>query len=129
MKTKKKEPATVDVRKDPMIRFIDMPGKKVMVIDLINFLTEEQMTAKYDEDTTKVYKGADSFVFLMYRPDGRKYLVLSSLIPEVPMCIDIGDCYDRKLFGKIISEIKKCGKLLHDIAEAMDKNPVKAIVI
>ena len=45
------------------------------------------------------------------------------------MNVCIGSFHNKEVFSKIIAHVKKCGGLLHDIIQAVEKGEVKQIRI
>jgi hypothetical protein len=107
------KPATIFYKK--------LPNDMILITGFENFLSLEEIFDKYGKVIAKTYF---DFPYHMAGMTGALYLVGLNTTPTI-----VGKVLSKDDFSKLVTHVKKCGGLLHDIIQACDKGEVKRIEI
>jgi hypothetical protein len=108
------KPATIFYKK--------LPDDMILITGFENFLTSRGIQEKYGFEVVNLYCTYPDYMSL--GPDCVH--VCRNSIPDI---ISIGKMYNKDYFSKLVSHVKKCGGLLHDIIKAVNGGEVKRITI
>ena len=104
------------------ILYNKLPDNMILITGFEGFLDMERILDNYGRKVASAYSsypynmsGSSEFIF----PVG-----LSGI-----SYVRIGHVYNKKAFSDIVSHVKKCGGLLHDIIQAVNSGEVKRITI
>ena len=108
--------------KPATILYKNLPDNMILITGFENFLTLEEIMDKYGRVVMKAY--AD----FPYHMSGITGAIFLAGLGDANT-IAISQIYSKIAFAKVISHIKKCGCLLHNIIAEVNKGQVKRIEI
>ena len=124
----KLEPFPNPTGKPVTILYKKLPDNMILITGFENFLTADEIFKKYGEVVYKAYcVSSPTNMHKQFLNDGSEFVWLC--LPESTDRIFINQSCSKKQFAWIISHLKKCGGLLHDIILAVNGGEVKRIQI
>lgn len=127
---KKKEVTKKEVTKKevvgPVVRYKKLPEDKVMITELSNFLSFDEILDKHGRVVASLYSGySDNMVGV-----GSNAVKLSGEKIQMGMMSTIlmkGSVFSHIEFQRIIVSLKKCGDLLHKLVVAVKSGEIKEV--
>lgn len=130
--------------KPATILYKKLPDNMILITGFENFLTADEVKAKYGEEVARIYFGYTTSMDKKFTEKGdiniqvgrKQFFTVTAITVEGPAklindchIVEVGDIYRKQDFSKLVGRVKKCGSLLHDIIAAVNNGPVKRITI
>jgi len=116
--------------KSATILYKKLPDDMIMITGFENFLTPNQLIEKYGKTIAMLYCGYPNHIYLIHSDVPNKSDYLKSVANGVESePIQVNSLWSKKGFCTIVSHVRKCGGLLHDIIVAVRDGEVKRIKI
>lgn len=107
--------------KPATILYKKLPDNMILITGFENFLTADELFDKYGRPVAKAYL---DYPYNMAASLGAVFLKGASR-----SFVSVGEVISKNDFSAIITQVKKCGSLLHDIIAAVNDGQVKKITI
>lgn len=136
--------STVNVSKLATILYKKLPDNMILITGFENFLTADEVKAKFGEEVARIYFGYTSSMDKKFTEKGgvniqigrKSFFMVTAIEVKGPAklindchIVAMGDIYRKQDFSKLIGRVKKCGSLLHDIIAAVNGGQEKKITI